>query len=40
MDMATVNLIEEKDRVLVISSGYFGKRFKDILDRYGEKRLF
>lgn len=35
MDMAAANLIEEGDRVLVISTGYFGKRFKDILDRYG-----
>jgi alanine-glyoxylate transaminase/serine-glyoxylate transaminase/serine-pyruvate transaminase len=35
MDMAAANLIEHEDRVLVISSGYFGKRFKDILDRYG-----
>ena len=35
MDMAAANLIEHGDNVLVISSGYFGKRFKDILDRYG-----
>jgi alanine-glyoxylate transaminase/serine-glyoxylate transaminase/serine-pyruvate transaminase len=35
MDMAAANLIELGDNVLVISSGYFGKRFKDILDRYG-----
>lgn len=35
MDMAVANLIEQDDRVLVISTGYFGKRFKDILDRYG-----
>lgn len=35
MDMAAANLIEHGDLVLVISSGYFGKRFKDILDRYG-----
>lgn len=37
MDMAVSNLIEQGDNVLVISSGYFGKRFKDILDRYGAK---
>lgn len=37
MDMAAANLIETGDNVLVISSGYFGKRFKDILDRYGAK---
>jgi len=35
MDMAAANLIERGDRVLVISTGYFGQRFKDILDRYG-----
>lgn len=35
MDMAAANLIEQGDHVLVISSGYFGKRFKDILERYG-----
>ncbi len=35
MDMAAANLIEQGDRVLVISTGYFGQRFKDILDRYG-----
>ena len=37
MDMAAANLIEQGDRVLVISTGYFGQRFKDILDRYGAK---
>ncbi|GGG45410.1 pyridoxal-phosphate-dependent aminotransferase family protein [Bizionia arctica] len=35
MDMAVANLIEQGDNVLVISTGYFGKRFKDILERYG-----
>ncbi|MFT4696513.1 MAG: alanine-glyoxylate transaminase/serine-glyoxylate transaminase/serine-pyruvate transaminase [Urechidicola sp.] len=35
MDMAAANLIEKGDSVLVISTGYFGIRFKDILDRYG-----
>ena len=35
MDMAAANLIEKGDNVLVISTGYFGNRFKDILDRYG-----
>lgn len=35
MDMAAANLIEQEDNVLVISSGYFGKRFKDVLERYG-----
>ncbi len=37
MDMAAANLIEQGDHVLVVSTGYFGKRFKDILDRYGAK---
>ena len=37
MDMAAANLIEHGDRALVLSTGYFGKRFKDILDRYGAK---
>lgn len=35
MDMAAANLIEAGDNVLVISSGYFGKRFRDILNCYG-----
>jgi alanine-glyoxylate transaminase/serine-glyoxylate transaminase/serine-pyruvate transaminase len=37
MDMAAANLIEQGDSVLVISTGYFGKRFRDIVDRYGAK---
>lgn len=35
MDMAAANLVEQGDNVLVISTGYFGNRFKDIMDRYG-----
>lgn len=35
MDMAAANLIEAGDNALVISTGYFGKRFHDILLRYG-----
>ncbi len=35
MDMAISNLIEKEDDVLVVSSGYFGERFKDILNCYG-----
>ena len=35
MDMAAANLIEAGENALVISSGYFGERFKDILERYG-----
>ncbi len=35
MDMAACNLIEKGDNALVISSGYFGKRFQKILDCYG-----
>ena len=35
MDMAISNLVEPGDKVLVISTGYFGERFKDISIRYG-----
>lgn len=35
MDMAGANLVEKNDRVLVISTGYFGDRYADLLDRYG-----
>lgn len=35
MDMAAANLIEKGDRALVISTGYFGRRYADILNRYG-----
>lgn len=35
MDMAIANLIEKDENVLVISTGYFGERFKDILTTYG-----
>ena len=35
MEIAISNLVEQGDAVLVISSGYFGKRFKDIIDCYG-----
>lgn len=35
MDMAASNLIEKGDSALVISTGYFGERFKDILETYG-----
>ena len=37
MDMAAVNLVEHGDNVLIISTGYFGERFKNIFDRYGAK---
>ena len=37
MDMAAANLIEQGDHVLIISSGYFGNRFKAIAERYGAK---
>ncbi len=37
MDMAGSNLIEHGDEALVVSSGYFGERFADILKRYGAK---
>lgn len=35
MDMAGANLTEPGDRVLVISTGYFGDRFADLFMRYG-----
>jgi alanine-glyoxylate transaminase/serine-glyoxylate transaminase/serine-pyruvate transaminase len=35
MEMAVVNLLEPGDRVIVISTGYFGIRFKDLLARFG-----
>lgn len=35
MDSVAANLVEPKDKVLVISTGYFGERFKEIMKRYG-----
>ncbi len=35
MDMAVSNLIEPGDNALVISTGYFGERYKNILTTYG-----
>lgn len=35
MDLAGANLIEQGDKALVISTGYFGERFADLLSRYG-----
>src|SRR5690554_352012 len=35
MDMAAANLIETGDKALVVSMGYFGLRFAEILKRYG-----
>jgi len=35
MDSAAANLVEPGDRVLVISTGYFGDRYAEILERYG-----
>lgn len=35
MDMAAANLIESGDKALVVSTGYFGSRFAEILKRYG-----
>ena len=37
MDMAVANLIETDDKALVISTGYFGLRYAEILKRYGAK---
>jgi alanine-glyoxylate transaminase/serine-glyoxylate transaminase/serine-pyruvate transaminase len=35
MDMAGSNLIEKGDKALVISSGFFGLRYAELLKRYG-----
>lgn len=35
MDMAGANLVEPGDRALVISTGYFGDRYAELLRRYG-----
>lgn len=35
MDMSAANLIETGDKALVVSTGYFGLRFAEILKRYG-----
>lgn len=37
MEMAAANIVEQGDKVLVISTGYFGLRYADILKRYGAK---
>ncbi len=35
MDMAASNLVEPGDAALVISTGYFGERYAELLKRYG-----
>jgi alanine-glyoxylate transaminase/serine-glyoxylate transaminase/serine-pyruvate transaminase len=35
MEMPVANLLEEGDKVLVISTGYFGKRYAELIRRYG-----
>lgn len=35
MDMAGSNLVEPGDKALVISTGYFGQRYAELLRRYG-----
>lgn len=35
MDMAGANLVEPGDKALVISTGYFGERYAELLKRYG-----
>lgn len=37
MEIVVANLIESGDNVLVISTGYFGLRYAEILKRYGTK---
>jgi alanine-glyoxylate transaminase/serine-glyoxylate transaminase/serine-pyruvate transaminase len=38
--MAGANLIEPEDNVLVVSTGYFGKRYAELLKRYGANVTF
>lgn len=40
MDMAGANLIEPNDKVLVVSTGYFGERYAELLTRYGANVTF
>lgn len=40
MDIAAANVIEPGDNVLVISTGYFGERYAELLTRYGAKVTF
>jgi alanine-glyoxylate transaminase/serine-glyoxylate transaminase/serine-pyruvate transaminase len=40
MDMAGTNLIETGDNVLVVSTGYFGERYAELLKRYGANVTF
>jgi alanine-glyoxylate transaminase/serine-glyoxylate transaminase/serine-pyruvate transaminase len=35
MDIPAANLLESGDRALVLSTGYFGARYADLLSRYG-----
>ena len=35
MEIAAANLVEPGDNVLVVSTGYFGNRYEEILRRYG-----
>jgi len=37
MEMAVANVIEPNDRVLVVSNGYFGDRFVDVVSRFSDK---
>jgi alanine-glyoxylate transaminase/serine-glyoxylate transaminase/serine-pyruvate transaminase len=37
MEMAVANVVEPNDRVLVVSNGYFGDRFVDVVSRFTEK---
>ncbi len=40
MEIAASNLVEAGDKVLVVSTGYFGSRYKDILNGYGAEVTF
>ena len=37
MEMAAANVVEPEDRILVVSNGYFGDRFADVVSRHSER---
>ncbi len=37
MEMAVANVVEPNDKVLIVSNGYFGDRFIDVVSRFTEK---
>jgi len=37
MEMAVANVVEPSDKVLVVSNGYFGDRFVDVVSRFSDR---